>query len=113
VKNSCLALASWAPASAGVTALDLGAVFRPVIPAKAGNPRVFTTDSLGGERGTATGAFSGRGGPGEGVTREQIKKQYSKTRAVDQYGAWRPGPRYARFLCAGTRCEYISISVGY
>jgi hypothetical protein len=27
---------SWTPASAGVTALDLGAVFRPVIPAKAG-----------------------------------------------------------------------------
>jgi hypothetical protein len=26
----------WTPASAGVTALDLGAVFRPVIPAKAG-----------------------------------------------------------------------------
>jgi hypothetical protein len=26
----------WTPACAGVTALDLGAVFRPVIPAKAG-----------------------------------------------------------------------------
>jgi len=35
-ENSCLALARLDPASAGVTALDSGAVFRPVIPAKAG-----------------------------------------------------------------------------
>ena len=28
---------------------------------------------------TATGAFTSRGGPGEGVTQEQIEKQFSET----------------------------------